>query len=98
MKKNDKVVNKMYYVPDGTDKCGFYECTRCQARFLDVRIVPKMVCPECGEEPDMEIGPGEPMPEAEENAVLQKILEGEDVERYDRLLSLAVTGGDFEWL
>ena len=62
------------------------------------RLCRKMVCPECGEAPDMEIGPDELMPEAEENAVLQKILEGEDVERYDRLLSLAVTGGDFEWV
>ena len=65
---------------------------------MNVWIVPEMVCPECGEEPDMEIGPDETMPGAEENAVLQKVLEGEDVERYDKLLSLAVTGGDFEWL
>ena len=61
----------MYFVPDGTKLCGFYECEdkECRMRFLDVRIAPTLVCPYCGEEVDMEV-----------------------------LLSLAHTGGDFEWI
>ena len=51
----------MYYVPDGTEVCGFYECEECGNRFLSLKIGPKLVCPYCGEEPDMEIGPDEPV-------------------------------------
>ena len=29
----------MYYVPDDTERCGYYECDSCGSRFLDVRIV-----------------------------------------------------------
>ena len=43
----------MYYVPDHTMTCGYYECEDCGTRFLAVQIMPKMVCPYCGEEPDM---------------------------------------------
>ena len=88
----------MHYVPDGTSRCGFYECEECGNRFLDLRIGPKIVCPYCGEEPDMEIGPDDEMPEVKETAVLLKVIEGEDVEKYDTLLSLAVTGGDYGWI
>ncbi|MCR5625787.1 MAG: hypothetical protein K6F99_00575 [Lachnospiraceae bacterium] len=88
----------MYYVPDETEKCGFYECSSCDARFLDVRIAPSLVCPYCGETPDMEIGPDEDMPKVSETAKLQKMLEGDEVERYDTLLSLAITGGNYDWL
>jgi len=88
----------MYYVPDGTDRCGFYECKECGARFLDLRIGPSMVCPYCGEEPDMELGPDDEMPDTLESATLIKVLEGEEVEEYDTLLSLAITGGDFNWI
>ena len=83
----------MYYVPDGTEVCGFYECEECGNRFLSLKIGPKLVCPYCGEEPDMEIGPDEEMPVAKETAKLP-----ENVERMDALLSLAVTGGDYEWI
>ena len=78
----------MYYVPDGTELCGFYECEECGNRFLSLKIGPKLVCPYCGEEPDMEIGPDEEMLEMVEGT--------ENVERMDALLSLAVTGGDYE--
>ena len=88
----------MYYVPDGTEKCGFYECTECGSRFLDLRIAPVIVCPYCGEEPDMELGPNDEMPENTETAKLLQMLEGEDVEKYDMLLSLAITGGDEGWI
>ena len=88
----------MYYVPDGTERAGFYECTGCGERFLDIRIGPAIVCPYCGEVPDMEIGPDEEMPEIREEAKLIQMIEGEDVEKYDTLLSLAITGGDYSWI
>ena len=89
----------MYYVPDGTIMCGFYECEECGTRFLDIKIVPRMVCPYCGEAPDMEIGPDDEMPVGCENAVLLQSVEGEEeVEKMDTLLSLAVTGGDYTWI
>ena len=88
----------MFYVPDGTERCGFYECKDCGSRFLDIRVAPTLVCPYCGEEPDVEIGPDEEMPQASEAAKLIEMLEGEDVEKYDTLLSLALTGGDYSWI
>ena len=88
----------MFYVPDGTERCGFYECTECGNRFLDTQIAPIIVCPYCGEEPDMEIGPNDETPVITESARLIQVLEGEDVEKYDALLSLAITGGDEEWI
>lgn len=89
----------MYYVPDGTMMCGFYECKGCDSRFLDMKIVPRMICPYCGEAPDMEIGPDEKMPEVKEEAELLKVIEGEEeVEKMDGLLSLAITGGECDWL
>lgn len=89
----------MFYVPDGTTMCGFYECESCQSRFLDLRIAPRLVCPYCGEEADMEIGPDEDMPKAVEDAKLLSMVEGEEeVEKMDTLLSLALTGGDYTWI
>lgn len=89
----------MYFVPDGTERCGFYECKDCGSRFLSVQIGPTLICPYCGEEVDMEIGPDEEMPKAKEAAVLVDVIIGEeDVEKMDSLLSLAVTGGDYEWI
>ena len=54
----------MYYVPDGTELCGYYECEECGNRFLSLATDPKIVCPMCGEEPDMELGPDDEMPVA----------------------------------
>ncbi|MCQ2442349.1 MAG: hypothetical protein MJ077_04365 [Oscillospiraceae bacterium] len=89
----------MYYVPEGTKLCGFYECQDCGSRFLSVQIGPCMVCPDCGEEPDMEIGPDDEMPEVREAAKLLQVIQGEEeVEKMDTLLSLAITGGDYNWL
>ena len=89
----------MYYVPDGTQQCGFYECKECGNRFLDLRIAPLLICPFCGEEPDMEIGPGEELPQETETAKLIEMIRGEEeVEKMDQLLSLAVTGGDYNWI
>ena len=88
----------MYYVPDGTERCGYYECEDCHTRFLDIQIAPTMVCPYCGEEIDMEIGPDDEITEPKESAKLIQMLEGEDVEKMDTLLSLAITGGDYSWI
>ncbi|MCI6498341.1 FYDLN acid domain-containing protein [Lachnospiraceae bacterium HCP1S3_C3] len=89
----------MYYVPDGTEQCGYYECSECGTRFLDLRIAPTLVCPYCGETPDMEIGPDEEMPQTVESARLIEMVRGaEEVDKMDALLSLAVTGGDFSWI
>ena len=88
----------MYFVPDGTQVCGFYECENCNTRFLALQIAPRMVCPDCGEEVDMEIGPDEEVPEVVESAKLLKVVEGEEVEMMDGLLSLAITGGDYNWI
>lgn len=89
----------MYYVPDGTERCGFYECTECGSRFLDIRIGPSLQCPYCGVEVDMEIGPDDVLPTNAETAKLLQMIEGiEEVEKYDMLLSLALTGGDYDWL
>ena len=46
----------------------------------------------------MEIGPDEEIPKVREAAKLIKMLEDEDVEKYDTLLSLAITGGDYSWI
>ena len=46
----------------------------------------------------MEIGPDEEMPRIMETARLLQVIEGEDVEKYNALLSLAVTGGDEIWI
>ena len=52
----------------------------------------------CGEEPDMELGPDDEMPVNTETAKLLQVVEGEDVEKMDALLSLAITGGECDWI
>lgn len=89
----------MFYVPDGTNICGFYECKKCNNRFLDLKIVPALRCISCDKQVDMEIGPDEKMPVLKENAKLvQMLTDEEEIEKYDKLLSLAVTGGDYNWI
>ena len=46
----------------------------------------------------MEVGPDEEMPEIHEAAALKEVIEGENVEKMDTLLSLALTGGDYSWI
>ena len=47
----------------------------------------------------MEIGPDEEMPVVNETAKLLQVVRGKkEVERMDTLLSLAVTGGDYNWM
>ena len=89
----------MYYVPDGTTECGYYECEDCGERFLSLHTEPSIICPGCGEDLDWEIGLDEEMPTVRETAKLIQIVEGaEEVEKMDMLLSLAITGGDYEWI
>ena len=54
---------------------------------------------ECEAEIDYEIGPDESLEDLLETAELKEKIEGEEeVEQMDALLSLAVTGGDFNWI
>lgn len=90
---------KMYYVPDGTKTCGYYECKKCGNRFLYLQTMEKIPCPDCEAEVDYEIGPGESLEDVLDTAVLLQKIEGEEeVEKMDALLSLAITGGDFDWI
>ena len=70
----------MYYVPEGTKKCGYYQCERCGVKFLSLQTMNTIDCTYCAEEIDMDMGPGE------------------DVEKMDTLLSLAITGGNYDWI
>ena len=59
----------------------------------------KIPCPDCEAEVDYEIGPGESLEDVLDTAVLLQKIEGEEeVEKMDALLSLAITGGDFDWI
>lgn len=89
----------MYYVPDGTKKCGFYECKKCGNRFLSLQLMERIPCPDCEREIDWEIGPDETMEDVLDTAVLlQEITGEEEVATMDGLLSLAITGGDDSWI
>lgn len=88
----------MYYVPDGTKKCGYYECRECGTRFLSLSLEEVIDCPYCEKDFDPEIGPDEVMEEVTSKAQLMKIIEGDEVEKWDKLLSLAITGGDEQWI
>lgn len=89
----------MYYVPDNTEKCGFYECSECGTRFLSLSLEELEECPDCTADFDPEIGPDEVMESAGKTAKLVRVIEGaEEVEKMDALLSLAITGGDYNWI
>ena len=80
----------MYYVPDGTKECGYYECKKCGNRFLSLQTMEKIPCPDCEAEIDYEIGPDENMEDILDTAqLLQKIEGEEEVEKMDALLSLS---------
>lgn len=97
--KAKKEIVTMYYVPDGTKKCGYYECKKCGNRFLSLQTMEKIPCPDCEAEIDYEIGPDENMEDILDTAqLLQKIEGEEEVEKMDALLSLAITGGDCNWI
>ena len=55
--------------------------------------------PDCEAEIDYEIGPDESMEDILDTAqLLQKIEGEEEIEKMDALLSLAITGGDCNWI
>ena len=67
--------------------------------FYPFRRWEKIPCPDCEAEVDYEIGPGESLEDVLDTAVLLQRIEGEEeVEKMDALLSLAITGGDFDWI
>lgn len=88
----------MYYVPDDIEKCGYYECNCCGNKFLSVQTMKSINCPYCEADIDYEIGPDEDMSEIKDTAKLIEVLEGEDIEKMDTLLSLAITGGNYDWI
>ena len=45
----------MYFVEDGTEKCGFYECRKCNYRFLSMATAARTACPLCEQDIDYEI-------------------------------------------
>ena len=49
----------MYYVPDGTTKCGFYECKCCRSRVMSLPTNKKKPIPYCEHDADIEICPDE---------------------------------------
>ena len=68
----------MYYVPDGTKECGFYECKKCGNRFLSLQTMKRIPCPECEAEIDYEIGPDESMEDVFDTAELLEKIVGEE--------------------
>ena len=64
-----------------------------------MQTMKRIPCPDCEAEIDYEIGPDESLEDLLETAELKEKIEGEEeVEQMDALLSLAVTGGDFNWI
>lgn len=89
----------MYYVPDGTKECGFYECKKCGNRFLSLQTMKESHARTAKPEIDYEIGPDESLEDVLDTAELIEKIEGvEEVEKMDALLSLAITGGDDSWI
>ena len=88
----------MYFVEEGTKKCGFYECKKCDYRFLSLHTEKKAPCPLCEQDLDYEIGPDESLEDLLETAELLDIIEGEEeVAKMDALLSVAYVD-DESWL
>lgn len=88
----------MFFVEEGTERCGFYECRKCDYRFLSRLTEKKIACPLCEQDIDYEIGPDESLEDYLETADLIDVIEGkEDVERMDTLLSVAYAE-DESWI
>lgn len=88
----------MYFVEDGTKRCGFYECKKCNYRFLSLNTEKKIPCPLCEQDIDYEIGPDESLEDILDTSVLIDVIEGEeDVIRMDTLLSVAYAE-DESWI
>ena len=55
----------MYYVPDGTDRCGYFMCSACGSKFLSLQTTDSIPCPYCEEDVDLE--------EDEEEDIVKKV-------------------------
>lgn len=89
----------MNFLPDGTKRCGLYECELCNARLLSATVVPAMFCTFCAGEVDMEVGPDECAMQVTDSAKLIKICEDEEeIKILDGMLGLAVYDDDESWL
>lgn len=89
----------MFFVSDGTTKCGFYECRECDYRFLSEQTLPRIACPLCEQDICYEIGPDENLEDLLNTANLKEIIEGkEEVEKLDALLSCAYQDDSDSWL
>lgn len=89
----------MYFVPDGTSECGFYECHECNYRFLSLQTTSHIPCPLCEQDICYEIGPDESIEDLLETADLKEVIEGEDnVAKLDQLLSCAYQDDDDSWV
>ena len=73
----------MYYVPDGTKKCGYYECKKCGNRFLSLQTMEKIPCPDCEAEIEYEIGQMKVLEDIQILAQLLQKIEGEERNRKD---------------
>ena len=59
----------------------------------------KIPCPNCAQDIDYEIGPDESLEDILDSAELIQVIEGEEeIVKMDGLLSLAITGGEDEWI
>lgn len=64
-----------------------------------MQTMKKIPCPDCEAEIDYEIGPDESLEDVLDTAELIEKIEGEEeVAKMDALLSLALTGGDYNWI
>ena len=78
------------------NRIGNIACFNTQSILWTMQRIP---CPDCAMDIDYEIGPDESMEDMMDTAELIEKLEGEEeIEKMDGLLSLAVTGGDCEWI
>ena len=74
-----------------------YQMAQKSVDFMNVKNVE--TCPDCEAEIDYEIGPDESLEDVLDTAELIEKIEGEEeVAKMDALLSLALTGGDYNWV
>lgn len=89
----------MFFVDDGCNKCGFYECRECSYRFLKVTTDEKTSCQMCEQDICYEIGPDESLDDILNTANLKEIIEGEEeVAKMDALLSCAYQDDTDSWM
>ena len=66
---------------------------------MSMKTMKNIPCPDCEAEIDYEIGPDESLEDVLDTAELIEKIEGEEeVAKMDALLSLALTGGDYNWV